>query len=301
MPRNKDHKHHYVPQFYLRNFAIDEEKKKIATVGKHGSRAIWSIRSIKGLGWEHDLYVHLRRGVPVSVESVINDQIEIPISQSDTWAKIVSNKTDTLDRSDKPILYALIKHLETRSPHYRATAMELAQLAADPDSEIPFTEEERELYAYLRTNKNSTKEFFNLKASSLEWSEQDYSKASVMVFRSPIPLRSSSVPVLTMNVPEHPALHLPLPGTKPYQLVLPLNPTTIVCLVIADFDDNFINAEISLDEALGFNRQYVCQFSNFDQVRHLITGREDIEAEMAWAQYQLIEENKRSITFRKRN
>jgi hypothetical protein len=110
--------HHYVPRFYLRNFAVDTAKRRIATVTKHGSIAVWAERSIDRLGFERDLYVHFRGGVPISVEDTINKRIETPISKSDTWAKITSGRTDALDRSDKPILYALIRHLEARTPHY---------------------------------------------------------------------------------------------------------------------------------------------------------------------------------------
>jgi len=135
--------HHYVPQFYLRNFACDPEKRKIRTLAKNGDYAVWAERSIESLGFERDLYVHVVNGVPISLENMINRSIETPISQSDTWAKIQTGRTDALDRSDKPILYALIRHLEARTPHYFGTAMELAALAAQPDSEIPFTDEAR--------------------------------------------------------------------------------------------------------------------------------------------------------------
>src|SRR6185312_2740579 len=137
---------------YLRNFACDPEKKKLRTLAKNGDYAVWAERSIEGLGFERDLYVHSHAGVPVSVEDAINRSIETPISRSDTWAKIQSGRTDALDRSDKPILYALVRHFEARTPHYLATHLELARLAAQPDSDIPFTEEERAHYAELRAN-----------------------------------------------------------------------------------------------------------------------------------------------------
>src|SRR5215210_4352525 len=126
--------HHYAPQFFLRNFAVDSERRKITTVAKNGQYAVWAKRSIERLGYDRDLYVHLQRGVPVSVETEINRRVETPISKSETWEKITSNRTECLDRSDKPLLYALIRHLEARTPHFQATGSELARLAASEDS-----------------------------------------------------------------------------------------------------------------------------------------------------------------------
>jgi hypothetical protein len=289
--------HHYVPQFYLRNFAVDPERRKITTVAKSGHFAVWAKRSIEQLGYERDLYVHLRRGVPVSVEARINKHVETPISQSDTWAKITSNRTECLDRSDKAILYALIRHLEARTPHYFETRQELAQLAASPDSEIPFTHDEQEMYASLPTNPNAAKWFFNQMSSTLEWTDQDFAGAGLSISRSPIPLRSSTTPVLPIRAPDHPALRLPLPGMVPYQLILVLNRNTLASLVLADFDDAFSNREISLEVAQGFNRQFVAQFAHFEQVRHLITDRENLAIDMTWASYDLVDESDRKVTF----
>lgn len=53
--------HHYVPHFYLRNFAFDPAKRRVKTVGKHGSPAIWSERSIGRIGFERDRYVQVER------------------------------------------------------------------------------------------------------------------------------------------------------------------------------------------------------------------------------------------------
>jgi hypothetical protein len=298
---NEPRDHHYVPQFFLRNFAVDPEKNKITTVGKNGDFAIWAQRSIEHLGYERDLYVHLRRGVPVSVETNINSQIETPISKSDTWAKISSGQTHALDRSDKPILYALIRHLEARTPHYFATSMELAELAAAPDSDIPFTEEERQQYAFMRANPEAAKAMFNRMSSSLDWTEQSYKGSVLSVLRSPIPLRSSTTPVLTIGAPAHPTLKLPLPGMIPYQFILTLNPTTIASLVLADFDDGFMNVEISRDIARGFNRHFVGQFAHFEHVRHVVAGRDDLCTDMALVQFDLLKQTEHKIVFRRKS
>lgn len=66
---------------------------------------------------------------------------------------------------------------------------------------------------------------------------------------------------------------LPLPRMVPYQLVLTLNPATIACLILGDFDGAFSNREIDAAAAAGFNRHFVGHFAKFDYVRHLITPR----------------------------
>lgn len=292
--------HHYAPQFFLRNFAVDKAKKRITTVGKSGSMAVWKERSIQNLGLERDLYVHMEGGVPVSVEADINRRIETPISQSDTWAKITAGRADALDRSDKPILYALIRHLEARTPHYRATLNELAQMAADPESAIPFTDAEREMYAVLRANPDLATAMHNHMAATAKWTERGFRGALMTIVRSPIALRSSTTPVFAAPAPEHPALRLPLPGMSPYQLILTLNPTA-ACLMLGDFDDAFANVEIDVQTARGLNRHFIGQFAKFDRVRHLITDRDGLAAEMTWAPYDLVEDAERRLKFRRRS
>lgn len=104
-PRN----HHYVPHFYLRAFATDVAKKKIATLARSGDFVVWGERSISSLGYERDLYVHVRDGVPLLIEEVINKEVETPISCSATWKKISS----VLARVLKPGLvriFSVAKH-----------------------------------------------------------------------------------------------------------------------------------------------------------------------------------------------
>lgn len=292
--------HHYVPQFYLRVFAIDPEKKKLMTVAKHGKFAVWAKRSIERIGFERDLYLHLDGPVPVSVETTINSGIETPISKSDTWAKIASDRADALDRSDKAILYALTRHLQVRTPHYLSTMRELAEMSADPNSGMKFTDEEREMYSEIRENPSNATAMFNMMSASLEWTEDTFRGAGLSIIRSPIPLRTSTTPVLALRAPDHPALSLPLPGMSPYHLVLTLNPTTIASLVLGDFDDAFINTEMDVATARAFNRHFASQFAYFENVKHLITGRSDLASDMAWAPYDVVEETENKIKFQRR-
>lgn len=92
---------HYVPQFYLRGFASDPAKVKIKTVARNGDYAVFSERAIRTVGVERDFYIHMRRGVPINVETVINASAESPLSSSDTWRKISSGLSHQLDRGDR--------------------------------------------------------------------------------------------------------------------------------------------------------------------------------------------------------
>jgi hypothetical protein len=290
--------HHYAPQFFLRNFAVDQARNRVTTVAKHGSRAVWAERSIERIAYERDFYVHMSGGIPVSVETEINQRIETPLCQSDTWAKIATGRTDVLDTSDKPILYALIRHLEARTPHYEATMKELALMAENPDSEIPFTAEERAHFAFLRAREDLAKMMLNTMAATLTWTENAFKGAGMTVLRSPIPLRSSTVPVLSIPAPPRPAIKLPLPGMVPYTLVLTLNIATALCLDLGDFDGAFLNMQMDQQAALGLNRRYVWQFAHFPQVRHLIASRENLADDLAWAHYALVKDEPRTMTFR---
>jgi hypothetical protein len=297
---NEPRDHHYVPQFFLRNFATDPERRKVTTVAKNGDFAVWAERSIESLGFERDLYVFMQGKTPISVESEINSRIETPISQSDTWAKIASGQTEALDRSDKAILYALIRHLEARTPHYHATQMELADLAASPDSAIPFSDRERVRYSEMRSNPELAKEFFTYMASSLEWTEQNFRGAGLTIMRSKVRLRSSSTPVLVIPAPRNSKLWLPLPGMTPFQYILTLTPTTMASLVLGDFDDAFLNIEVEQDVSRGINRYFVGQFCHNQYTRHLATDRDGLSEEMAWAHFETLKDSPRKMVFRKK-
>lgn len=298
---NEPHKHHYVPKFFLKNFAVDDQQKRVTTVAKNNDMAIWSERSIDGIGHEEDFYVHLERGVPVSVETDINHRIETPISESNTWKKIASGDTAALDRSDRPILYALIRHLEVRTPHYQATIQKLAQMSADPNSSIPFTAEERSDFALIRKNPNLAKSQLNQMAATPIWAPEHFHSCLLMVCRSPVPLYTSTTPVLALSAPEHEAMWRPLPGLTPFQLVLTVNPTTFVSLALGNFGGAFTNQAVTIETALGLNRHFTGQFAKFDHVRHLVSNRQRLVEDMTWAPYDLVKESEYSVTFRRRS
>lgn len=295
-PVNSPRDHHVVPQFYLRNFAVDEERKRVTTLAKSESLAIWKERPIKSIGHERDFYVHTAGGRPVSVETAINRSVETPISRSDTWAKITAGHSDQLDASDRPILYSLVRHLEARTPHYHRLGQELAAMAAAP-SAIPFTHEEREMYAALRASPALAKAIFNLMAQP-SFANQ-YDRSLIQVVHSPIPLRTSTTPVIAMPAPAHPAMGRPLPGLFPFQRVLVVDPHTLVSVVVGDFGGTFAHSKLAVDEARGFNRSVCHQLTQFDMVRHMLCGCEGLRGDMNWAGYELEIDTPAKLRFRR--
>lgn len=274
-PRN----HHYAPQFFLRNFAADNARQKIATVGKSGDRAIWQVRSISTVGYDRDLYVTRRGETIICYEKAINAGVETPISSSGTWEKISTNQTAAIDASDKFVIYALIRHLEARTPHFRQTLSELTQAARSSTSDIQFSPAERRMYRSIDDERSD--ETLQMMATSLRWTTAEYAACGLWIMRSPIPLRTSTTPVVAAPVPAHPDRRMQLPGMTPYMLQLTLNPTTVACL-IPDAGGEFANIEIDVKVAHGLNRAFVVQFGKFEHVRHLVTDRAHLVEDMTW-------------------
>ena len=299
MANNDPGRHHYAPQFYLRNFASDATKQKLWVLAKEGDRAVWAERSISTLGYEQDLYVHYEHGAPVSVETHINRFVETPISRTETWAKIVEGRTHALDITDKPVLYALVRHLEARTPHRWRTMQELTAMAADRDSAVAFSEEEREAYAILRGLPDLAKSIFDEQSASLGWASESYEGCGMTIMRSRLPFRSSTTPVMSIPAPAHPALSLPLPGMTPYQFILTLEPHTAVSLVLGQFSEGFSNLVVPDDVARGLNRHFAAWFSKFDYVRHLVSSRGALVEDMTWAPYDLRVDTPKKIVFQR--
>lgn len=297
MSQNEPRDHHYAPQFYLRNFSVDEERLKIPVLAKQGSRLIWMVRSIATLGYERDFYMHTENGAPVSVEADINRRIETPISKSETWRKLVNGQAASLDRTDRAILYGLIRHFKARTPHAFDTAMELAQLAADPDCSIPFTAEERDMYAFFRASPQKAKAFLNMMASNVSWTRREFETCSIRVLRSSVPLRASTTAVFSLHARPQSTYKLPLPGMTPYVEVLPLDPFTLAILMLGEFDGDFANSAMTQEEERFFGREFIGIFRHFPSIQHLVTGREGLEADLSAFGCQLLKSEDRKMVF----
>jgi hypothetical protein len=292
--------HHYAPQFYLRNFAADPEELKINTVGKSGQTAVWTQRSIESIGQERDFYVHMVDGAPISVETLINRHVETPISNSQTWRKI-REEPAALDRSDRAVLYALVRHFNVRTPHALATTLELAAMAASSNSPIPFDERERRLYAQITAASGGAKAHHNRLSFDTEWDPRAFFSCLIGIIHSTTALRTSTTPVMAIQIPDDPRLARPAPGMTSYMDFLPLTPHLAVTLTIGEFGGAFETEHLDHLAARGLNRQRMVQYGNSEPTRHMITGLDHLVEDMIWGPYTVLTQTERKMVFRRRD
>lgn len=294
---NPPKRHHYVPQFFLRNFAIDEQKKKVMALHKHGDRAVWAKKSIKSIAYEHDLYVHMDGSTPISVEEKINNDLENPISKSVTWKKISTGAIDDLNWSDRAVLYSLVRNFEARTPHYRNTLRELSVLAGRPDSGMTFSDEEKEMYAELSANPALLSKMENDFASSTEWTATEFSSCSISVCRVSSPTYVCTTPVHVMKVPDYPALRASQAGLVPQSYLMPLAPNAYVLVCLGDFDGAFTNQQVDPLVEMGLKRQIVAQFSHWPIIKHMICPKDGLVDHLKWAGYNCIDDGEKKKAF----
>ena len=297
----KPPKHHYVPQFFLRNFSVDDEQKKVMALQKHGDRAVWAKKSIKSIAYEHDLYVHMDGSTPVSVEEKINTGFETPISQTGTWEKVSAGAIADLDTSDRAVLYSLVRNFEARTPHYRNTLRELSVLAGRPDSDMNFSAEEKATYAELRANPLRISELANKMASSTEWTAREFLSCGISVWRVREPAYVCTTPVHIMKSPNHPRLRSSQAGFVPHSSLMPLTPNAYVSLSLGDFDGAFLNHEVDAEVEMGLKRQIVAQFSYWPIVKHMVCGGDGLVDHLKWAGYNCTSDSTNDKTFLRDN
>ena len=294
---NEPRDHHVLPRFFLKNFAINEARTRVRpSLRKAEWPSGWRGRS---RGWVTSATL---RAHPTGPPGFCRDPHQP--HDRDTYlakrhmGKIASGRSDVLDKSDRPVLYALVRHLEARTPLYLATGDELSEMAADPDSDIPFTDEERRMYKLRRANPNFAKLMFNSLATR-RFDERDFDSALILVWRSPFRLRTSTTPVITVPAPWHAAMDLPLPGMVPFQRVLTVNPYTVVTVVVGDFSGQFSNQMMDEEMAAATNRWFADNFARFPIVRHLVTGRDRLIEDMTWAPYEVVSDTPAKVVFRR--
>ncbi|MCB8878223.1 DUF4238 domain-containing protein [Acidisoma silvae] len=160
MTANEPKKHHYVPQFYMRRFACAGDENKVMVLERHRDVVVTERKSVHGIGYEERLHDFDDSGAPASIERHLNETIEAPFSQSETWLKIRDGNCAGLDGSDRMPLYGFARHLQLRNLETLRfiEAQHARYIAGEFEHEL--TDDEREMHATIAADPGAAHELF---------------------------------------------------------------------------------------------------------------------------------------------
>lgn len=276
-------RNHYVPQFYMRQFALAEDKAKIRCLSRHDPYVSVGAKSISRIGYEEDLYTFSAAGLNASIEDDLNKNIESPIANSDTWSKVVAGEPDRLDKSDKLTLYLLMRHLQFRNIENLQFIEQEAAHVREFGLRDGYSDDEREMYAAIARTAAGPRSYFLSMAANTQQFALHWDRASITVIRSRIPLRSSTNP--TLVIPRklgHIKLFEELEDGA-FCYWLPLSRHFGAMLTMSRRFNDFIHQDLPDDAARVFNRLYLGQLLEMPSTRHCFADDPEIEGDLQWA------------------
>jgi len=278
---NDPKKHHYVPQFYLRKFSCPDESNKVPTLSRHTPYLIKKRNSISRIGYEDNLYKVTDENIELCVERNINLAIETPISQSETWRKIDEGKPELLNKGDKLLIYIFMRHLESRN-------LEMLEFMKSEQARIKnskyqkeYSDEGRRMYDQIGSTHQGANYFYLNMSSNIDQYLEEYKRASITIFGSSIPIRTSTNPVI--NVPMHTFQNRYF---NPNEMTkwLPLSPRFGAMLYLNDNNCDFGSFQVVEKDVIKvLNRLYLCQLLNSRTTRHMIVNDEYLFNDFEWS------------------
>jgi hypothetical protein len=284
-------RNHYVPQFYMRQFALCDERTKIRCLTRHDPYVSVGVKSISRIGYEEDLYTFGVAGSGASIEGDLNKNIETPIANSETWSKIVAGEPDRLDKSDKLTLYLLMRHLQFRNIENLQFIEQEVEHVRKSGFRDDYSEDEREMYAAIARTAAGPRSYFlsmavNARQFALQWD-----RACITVIRSRIPLRTSTNP--TLVIPRklgHIRLFEELEAGA-FCYWLPLSRHFGAMLTMSRRFNDFVHQELPDDAARLFNRLYLVQLLEMQSTRHCFADDPEIDQDFQWAGFDGLDGN----------
>lgn len=293
--QNEPKKHHYVPQFYMRQFACPTDENKIITLERHRDIVVGAPKSIGGIGYEDHLHDYEVDGVEASFEGDINKEIETPFSRGATWRKLISGQCATLDESDRFPIYGFARHLQRRNlATLRFIERQHARFQAG-ELEDEFTDEERDYHAWLAGEPGAIHEVF--RAGALDTMLPDDAGAiNVMICQTPIPLRTSTNPTLVISHPGRQSIFGAIFNSlRTWWLTLDRH---CGAFIIAGGPPGFSSSVVSSDVAQVINRQYLTQFLHGD-ARYMLADDDFIPGDLDWAGFVFDRKTTHGFRYRK--
>ncbi len=277
---NKNQKHHYVPKFYMRLFSKDEGKNKVKTISKNNKIYIYGNKSIRSIAYEDNLYRINDHQLIACYEKCINKNLETPVSQSLTWEKLMSKKYHKLGIDDVFTLYLFVRHMQSRNIDNLQFIKSEHQRVKNRKYRNTYSEEEKTMHEALETMNKGVEKLFIRMSTEIEIYAKDICNTKIVFVKSETPLRTSSNPVLRCV-----DRYIP-------QECLGKNAKDIMwCPLGAHFgvlvswsENGFALSEhvASNDMARYFNRLYLIQLTNKENVRHCIAQDEDLKEDIDW-------------------
>lgn len=296
MGSNEPIKHHYIPQFYMRQFACIDDDNKVMTLERHRDVVVADRKSIEGIGYEERLHDYEADGARASIESDINRVIETPFSRAATWLKISGGQCANLDQTDRLPIYGFARHLQLRNlatlrfienQHARYQAGEL---------EEELTEDEREYHAWLADNPDTAHEMFRTGAMDTML-PADADAINVIVCQTPIPLRSSTNPTLLISSPGRESIFGAMFNSlRTWWLTLDRQWGTFI---VAGGPSGFSLNSVPPELAQVVNRRYLTQFLHGD-ARYVLAEDDFIAGDLEWAGFVFDQKTARGYRYRKR-
>jgi hypothetical protein len=290
--------HHVVPRFYLRNFAIDSEKRKVPAVTKNGAYADWRITSIASTATEENFYKVPHLGNSAIYESDINRLVETPISTSAGWQKVLDGNFDFVE-TDVFDLYCLLKHFLVRTPHSKGILAELALDSTRDVSRNTFGEHERQSFQELAKNSFALDAHFAEMTTETRQFIQPFESAKIGFWITETPLITSSSPTTPIKIAWNPDLDLPLPGMTPIMHCLALTPNLLMATTQSRSPMKYEIRDATVDTVKGFNFQIAGQFMHSPYIRQLIASREHAHSFMTWGPYTISNTTERQTKFKR--
>ena len=290
---NDPKKHHYVPQFYLRKFRCSDDENKVPTISRHNPYLIKKKSSINRIGYEDYLYKISDTKIEQCIEKNLNLTIETPISQSATWKKIDEGTPELLNESDKLVIYIFMRHLESRNIETLDFLKSEQIRVKDPEHWEEYSNDERRMHDQISSTPHGVNKFFMGMSNNVDQYIEEYKRASISIFGSNIPIRTSTAPV--MNVPIHTFQNTEF-NPKETTKWLPLCPKFGAMLFLNDRYRNFGRFQVVEDDViLTLNRLYLVQLRNSRTVRHMIANDEYIFDDFKWSGIQIDPSNPRKF------
>lgn len=288
---NNARKHHYVPQFYLRQFHCDSDVNKVLALSRHDPFLIEKKNTIKRIGYED--YLYKIKEIEYCIEEKLNKNIETPFSQSSTWSKISNNTPELLTEDDKLTIYIFMRHLESRNIENLEFLKSEHKNLMKNGFTCDYSDFERDMHKNIDIQPNGIEHLYLGMSESIEQYLEGFKNASISIWGSNIPIRTSTNPVI--NVPIHTFQQATFDSDSTAKW-LPLAPNFGAMLFLNKAHCAFSRYKVVEDNVIKtLNRLYLVQLLNSKTTKHMIFNDKHIKNDLNWAGIEIEPKNPRKF------